>query len=455
MTDTPPNETVVEDEEVAPVPNSPDAEMLEEEPRNLIVALASQISIGMDLSRITLPTFILEPRSMLEKITDFMTHGEILALVGNMQDPMERLVGVAKWYLSGFYIKPQGVKKPYNPLLGEFFRCKWVHDEDGSTTHYVAEQVSHHPPISCMYFSNRKEGFAINGSIHPRSKFLGTSAASIMEGTAVLTILAHEEAYTLTFPSVYARGILWGTLLMELVGVVHIQCERTGCKAEIDFKAKPFFGGDYNVISAKLKRGKDTLYTLSGKWDQRIDITNCKAKTTEVFWDPNGAKRIPKEIPSVEEQEDFESQKLWTYVTAAIKKKDQREATTEKTKLEEAQRAAQRARKESGEEWVPRLFVKSKDVWYYKYMNTKPYDPSEGKQLESEGIIYSERIGKEGTIAEAKARWSSSDSDEASSLSKSGAFNKSGSGSISKSGGFSKSASGDIPKGGKSNGKNK
>lgn len=59
---------------------SPDAEVLEEEPRNLLLALVSQIRPGMDLSKITLPTFILEPRSMLEKLTDFMTHGELLAL---------------------------------------------------------------------------------------------------------------------------------------------------------------------------------------------------------------------------------------------------------------------------------------------------------------------------------------------------------------------------------------
>lgn len=70
----------------------------------------------------------------------------------------------------------------------------------------------------------------------------------------------------------------------------------------------------------------------------------------------------------MEEQEEFESQKLWTYVTAAIKKKDQREATSEKTKLEEAQRAASRHRKETGEEWHPRLFVKEGDQWFYKYM---------------------------------------------------------------------------------------
>lgn len=60
--------------------SSPDAEVLDEEPRNLLLALISEIRIGMDLSRIPLPTFVLEPRSMLERLTDFMTHGELLTL---------------------------------------------------------------------------------------------------------------------------------------------------------------------------------------------------------------------------------------------------------------------------------------------------------------------------------------------------------------------------------------
>jgi hypothetical protein len=32
----------------------------------------------MDLSKITFPTFVLEPRSMLERITDFMAHPELM-----------------------------------------------------------------------------------------------------------------------------------------------------------------------------------------------------------------------------------------------------------------------------------------------------------------------------------------------------------------------------------------
>jgi hypothetical protein len=34
--------------------------------------------VGMDLSKVTFPTFVLEPRSMLERITDFMAHPDLI-----------------------------------------------------------------------------------------------------------------------------------------------------------------------------------------------------------------------------------------------------------------------------------------------------------------------------------------------------------------------------------------
>lgn len=35
----------------------------------------------------------------------------------------------------------QGLKKPYNPILGETFRCCWLHPQTNSCTFYIAEQV--------------------------------------------------------------------------------------------------------------------------------------------------------------------------------------------------------------------------------------------------------------------------------------------------------------------------
>jgi hypothetical protein len=90
----------------------------------------------------------------------------------------------------------QGVKKPYNPILGEVYHCKWDYgNPDMGTTYYVAEQVSHHPPISSFYFVNRKRNWSMDVSLRPKSKFLGNSAASIMEGEANLHLLNYGAIF--------------------------------------------------------------------------------------------------------------------------------------------------------------------------------------------------------------------------------------------------------------------
>lgn len=53
-------------------------EVLDEEPKSLILSLIKQYRPGVDLSRIALPTFVLEPRSLLEKLTDFLAHPHYL-----------------------------------------------------------------------------------------------------------------------------------------------------------------------------------------------------------------------------------------------------------------------------------------------------------------------------------------------------------------------------------------
>lgn len=37
-------------------------------------------------------------------------------------------------------------------------------------------QVSHHPPVSAFYVSNKKDGFCMSGSITAKSKFYGEGA---------------------------------------------------------------------------------------------------------------------------------------------------------------------------------------------------------------------------------------------------------------------------------------
>lgn len=118
-------------------------EEVAEENKSLLWTLLKQVRPGMDLSKVVLPTFILEPRSFLEKLSDYYYHVDILSMAGLEDDPFLRMKLVTQWYLSGFYKKPKGLKKPYNPILGETFRCVWYHPDSASRTFYIAEQVSH------------------------------------------------------------------------------------------------------------------------------------------------------------------------------------------------------------------------------------------------------------------------------------------------------------------------
>jgi hypothetical protein len=58
--------------------NEADQEQLDDEPRSIIMAMIKQLKYGMDLHKVTFPTFVLEPRSMLERVTDFLAHPEFI-----------------------------------------------------------------------------------------------------------------------------------------------------------------------------------------------------------------------------------------------------------------------------------------------------------------------------------------------------------------------------------------
>lgn len=55
-----------------------DPEFIDDEPRNVIIGMLSQFKKGMDLHKVPFPTFVLEPRSMLERITDFVSHPHLI-----------------------------------------------------------------------------------------------------------------------------------------------------------------------------------------------------------------------------------------------------------------------------------------------------------------------------------------------------------------------------------------
>lgn len=100
---------------------------------SVVTHLLSQVKIGMDLTKVVLPTFILERRSLLEMYADYFAHPDLFIRIADLKEPRERMMQVVRWYLSAYHAgrKSTVAKKPYNPIIGEIFRCHWDIPEFG------------------------------------------------------------------------------------------------------------------------------------------------------------------------------------------------------------------------------------------------------------------------------------------------------------------------------------
>uniref|UniRef100_A0A670JZF3 Oxysterol-binding protein n=1 Tax=Podarcis muralis TaxID=64176 RepID=A0A670JZF3_PODMU len=359
-----------------------------EEQRSVILHLLSQLKLGMDLTRVVLPTFILEKRSLLEMYADFMSHPDLFIAISSGASPEERMIRFVEYYLTSFHEGRKGAiaKKPYNPIIGETFHCSWksrvpsdtssnssshslseqgtVSEEsqeqaesDYHTVRFVAEQVSHHPPVSGFYAECVERNMCVNAHVWTKSKFLGMSIGVTMVGEGILSLLDHGEEYTFSLPCAYARSILtvpW----VELGGKVSVNCAKTGYSASITFHTKPFYGGKLHRVTGEVKQNatNTVVCRVQGEWNSILEFTYSNGETK--CMDLTKLSVTRKRVRPIEKQGAFESRKLWQHVTESLRDGDIDKATEHKKALEERQRNEERLRAETGEPWQTKYFVK-------------------------------------------------------------------------------------------------
>ncbi|XP_042900927.1 oxysterol-binding protein-related protein 11 isoform X2 [Parasteatoda tepidariorum] len=344
---------------------------------SIIMNLMSQWKLGTDLTRVALPSFVLEPRSLLEFFADFFRHPELLVKISEALTPASRMLCVVQWYLTSFHAcrEATATKKPYNPILGEVFRCSWnLHENSDSTVEdsleklykvtYVAEQVSHHPPVSAFYVECEKKKIALSSSISLKSNFLTSCVAVNFIGEVSLHLLTYGETYVFTFPSAYLRCMLtvpW----IELGGRISVSCAATDYNASITFQMKPQQSGIPHKVTGEIKQAEELVYRISGEWNNILNFTSVD-NVSETL-DVQDLKRCHKHVRPLDQQDTFESRRLWQNVTKAILEENFEIATTEKLKLEELQREEERNFLSSDTEYSGKLFHKENETWKYKY----------------------------------------------------------------------------------------
>ena len=177
--------------------------------KDLIVQLTKSILSRTHMT-ISLPIRIFEPRSMIERYTDWFSFApDLLEKAANSEDNIETFKYVILFSLSALFRSTEQLK-PLNPHLGETYQCEW---EDGSK--FYIEHISHHPPISRIYITSGKNLFVVSGYIHMELGGILKAMfknAMLMIPKGKMTVFFPKKKQTVSFqlPKIHMGGAIWG-----------------------------------------------------------------------------------------------------------------------------------------------------------------------------------------------------------------------------------------------------
>ncbi|KAF1348169.1 hypothetical protein BDV97DRAFT_217760 [Delphinella strobiligena] len=323
--------------------------------------LKSMASFNGDLSSMTAPAFILSTTSLTEFSTYWAEMPNIFVAPALEKDPQKRAMLVLKWFLST--LKQQyatrneklgSEKKPLNPFLGELFLGTW---KDGTgETELVSEQVSHHPPVTAYSIWNKAHGVRLQGYNAQKASF-GRTINVKQIGHAILHIDEFDEDYLITLPSLHIEGLITGSPYVELNKSTYI-ISSTGYTSRVDYSGKGWLSGKKNSFTAALfpnGNEKQTLYTVEGQWSDKFEIKDANKRIVESY-NAKATPKTPLTIAPIDEQHPLESRRAWKKVADAIIKGDMDTTSSEKSLIENQQRAMRKQEKEENREWERRYF---------------------------------------------------------------------------------------------------
>lgn len=379
--------------------------------------------LGKDItSLVILPVWIMQPFSMLQNMTEIMEYTDQLDKAAKTEDPYERLAWVC-----GFTMGPFGAIerpwKPFNPILGETFEYCKPCSLGGSPIKYLAEQVSHHPPVGAGHGECDLWTYDLVSA--PKTKFLGNAVEVYPIGRSRITLKTTGEVFSLVPPTSKANNVIIGRTWIDTYGDYTLVNHTSGARVHMYYQQCGWFGQGRYIISGTVKKEDGTpVYALEGKWNEYLnaqkcdvdgdplpdapvlELWRCKAKPEN---DPYAFTFFAHELNSCKGVNPLPSDSRRRPDRAALELGDSSAAAVAKYNLEEMQRTERRERESravkegEGYEWNPRFFKSlSADAevfdgeysndecpqWQYngEYMKLSDRPPCDEKEVQGKGF---------------------------------------------------------------------
>ncbi|KAF6251857.1 hypothetical protein COO60DRAFT_1704577 [Scenedesmus sp. NREL 46B-D3] len=172
------------------------------------------IKHGVNLTKVPLPVELCEARSFLQRLTDSWCYTDLLHAAAAASDPVERLKLVVAFAVGGMR-QQVSCDKPFNPILGETLQGRFP-----CGCSVFAEQVSHHPPVSCWQLLDHNGQFEYSGSSCWSATFTGNSVKGSQSGDSTLRFASDGAVITWSLPSIHIRGERQRHVLSSAAGVL-------------------------------------------------------------------------------------------------------------------------------------------------------------------------------------------------------------------------------------------
>ena len=214
---------------------------------------------------LSLPIRIFEPRSMLERYTDWFAFApDLLAKAGTCTDKIEAFKYVVTFSLSALFRSSEQLK-PLNPMLGETYQCEW---KDG--TKFYLEHTNHTPPISHFYIKSSQDLFIVSGYIQMEmggimKAMFKNAMLMVPKGKITVYLPKLKQTINYQFPKITMGGAIWGQRHVYFSDHMKFEDTQNNLKAIIAFgnARKELRGKRIHDIYGKIFKYRYTVYDLN------------------------------------------------------------------------------------------------------------------------------------------------------------------------------------------------
>lgn len=328
-------------------------------------------SIGLELSRIAVPVYFNEPLSFLQRFSEDLSYNSIILNACSVEDSALRLGLISCFIISTYASSDLRSMKPFNPLLGETFELQ----RDGFRL--ISEQVSHHPPISAIHCDH--PAYTFYASTEVKTSFKGTYLSVNPTGKNHLILKSTKDHFVWEKPFTNVHNIIIGKIYVEHYGNVEVVNESTGEKAVLDFKKRGWFDRSSNDVTGIVYDvfGNEK-WRLIGKWNKGMKVVNIATGQEVQAWElyplPDKFEynyffseyALQLNIPPEHFGNIPRTDSRWRPDQRALENGNITQATNEKLRLEEKQRAVRKIKEKNHEHHEPRWFAFENSEWKYQ-----------------------------------------------------------------------------------------